>query len=956
MLKRNLSFLKLCFLLFFTDQAKAVTLTSGQTDYATTADITVSGVGISSSLSGTSSSLNKIKNLHIITTGNSGSTSSAYGIRSSGNYNQITNNINAAIVTTGNSGRGISITNNSVVNNLGNITTGGTTSYGIYAGGNNNVVNSFGAISTLNTTSYGIYLNGNGNSAVNSGSINTKVYGVYGNGDANQISNFGIITTTTSSSAHGVYVSAGSASNASASNYSIVNNSGVINSSGNGIYVKDNYTSINNSGSITTAFGSTISAIRNEGDNVIITNSGNINSANYAIYNSGLNTIINNSGNLIGGVRIGSGTLNILGGNIGDEVDGSSNSGSVNIGSSLNLGIIFNQTKSFRDLDILNIKSGSILNSGNNISANKILLDVDSTLNLNDGSSLSALIQGSSNSVGSLNISNSQIIFENGIGISGNSLANLNINYGSSINSSGNIYAANILVGGNLNFLKEDNLTIFGNVAGTGSGLLNIGSQNQIIAGNFSLKDGDYLAVALKNNGVGNLTVSGITSIDANSKLAITTSLNQGYIASGTRYNVINAASGSTINSISDENISVNGGSSNISGLLKFTTIATSNGLILNIDRLPASQITSNQNAENIYRNLNNIGNSSSGKLLEFQEYLGGAGLNGEEITKTLNQLAPTSTKASLATIKNIVTNSAAIIENRLEKINFRNSDEILKNSFWMQGFGQSLAQKQVKDDDGYKANSAGMVIGLDKKVKDDIGIGSSFSFVQSSIKNLDSNKRNSINIYQTNIYGYRNFDKYFIDAVGGFSFNQFNSNRAISAVNSNAKARYYGQTYLVKIKSGFVKNLENDFYISPEISLNFLHNDIASYREKGADQLNLNVGHVAANFLEGQIGLNFGYNSAIYELPEFRKFAANLKISYGYAIINDAPVTVANFIDQKTNFDYTISHQDSSSLKLGTELFAYHKSNTILSVDYGFEHKATLSSHFILMKIKEEF
>ena len=86
MLKRNLSFLKLCFLLFFIDQAKAVTLTSGQTDYATTADITVSGVGISSSLSGTSSSLNKITNLHTITTGNSGSTSSAYGIKTTNNY------------------------------------------------------------------------------------------------------------------------------------------------------------------------------------------------------------------------------------------------------------------------------------------------------------------------------------------------------------------------------------------------------------------------------------------------------------------------------------------------------------------------------------------------------------------------------------------------------------------------------------------------------------------------------------------------------------------------------------------------------------------------------------------------------------------------------------------------------------------------------------------------------
>ncbi|MFK5283057.1 hypothetical protein ACI3PL_26160, partial [Lacticaseibacillus paracasei] len=83
-------------------------------------------------------------------------------------------------------------------------------------------------------------------------------------------------------------------------------------------------------------------------------------------------------------------------------------------------------------------------------------------------------------------------------------------------------------------------------------------------------------------------------------------------------------------------NIFINGNNSNICGLLKFSTTATSTDLVLNIDRLSAAQITQNKNAQNIYQSLSDIGASGGGKLLEFQEYLDSSGLSGEEMRKAL--------------------------------------------------------------------------------------------------------------------------------------------------------------------------------------------------------------------------------------------------------------------------------------------------------------------------------
>jgi uncharacterized protein YhjY with autotransporter beta-barrel domain len=137
---------------------------------------------------------------------------------------------------------------------------------------------------------------------------------------------------------------------------------------------------------------------------------------------------------------------------------------------------------------------------------------------------------------------------------------------------------------------------------------------------------------------------------------------------------------------------------------------------------------------------------------------------------------------------------------------------------------------------------------------------------------------------------------------------------------------------------------------------LNFLRNNISSYNEKGADELNLHVQSVSANFLEGRLGLNLGYVTRISEFPEFKKISTNLKISYGHAFVNDAPTTVAGFQGQSTNFNSQISHVDSESLKLETEFVAYHKDDSTFEVDYSFEHKKTFESHLILVKVRQEF
>ncbi|MBM3579509.1 MAG: autotransporter domain-containing protein [Alphaproteobacteria bacterium] len=180
------------FCLLISSNAAAVSLTSSQTDYTTTDNITTTtnntaGSGIYSSYSGTSSSSRKIANAHVINT----SGSSAYGIRTTGSYNQITNKSDARIDTSNSSGRGISVDDFSSVNNQGAINTLGSSAHGIYLDGNSSSATNSGVISIGNSNAYGINLNGDGQVVTNSGSISAGKYAIYNSGIGNVINNSG---------------------------------------------------------------------------------------------------------------------------------------------------------------------------------------------------------------------------------------------------------------------------------------------------------------------------------------------------------------------------------------------------------------------------------------------------------------------------------------------------------------------------------------------------------------------------------------------------------------------------------------------------------------------------------------------------------------------------------------------------------------------------------------------
>ena len=663
----------------------------------------------------------------------------------------------------------------------------------------------------------------------------------------------------------------------------------------------------------------------------------------------------------------------------------------------LNGGSITGNLSSGNASQLLNLNGGSFngdifLFSGStlNIATTKLNGSVDSnspnssSINLTDNNTFGSTSSlGTANGLSSINISDNKTININGsirtqtLKIGSNATLNL---------GSDNIYANTTSLNGTLNF-SNTNRTINGNIVGSGAGTINLNSASHNIIGNLTLKSGDSININLTNaKTFGKVTVTGITSIDANTNLNVAISPNYSFIASGSKYNIVDGQDGSSINAINDSKININNSNSNKFSLLTFTTNSVNNDLILIASRKPAEAITYDTSSQSAYNVINEIGASATGELKSLQEYLDNSS-SISQVKEVLNSVTTQDTNSIKFSHVNVVNNSVKTAENRMDEIHFasldKNSvnksssaniteasyegnnsnsskksgislgDSLENNGIWAQTFGTAAKQNNINENDGYDSKSLGFAFGYDKEVTKNTSLGLGLSYANSHIKSSDSLKTTNIDTYQINAYSGHSFGKYFLDTVLGFAWNDYTSNRLISSVNRLANSNYQGQTYITKVRSGFVKDIGNGFNITPEASLNFVRNNTDSYTENGAGSVNLDVKSSSSNFLEGRLGLNLGYEMTT---KKHTKISPKISASYGYNFLNNRQTTTSNFVGQTATFNNLSSKNDPKSLKIGGGIDIYGANSFVVSGEYIMEKRNKYQSHSGVLRVRFEY
>jgi outer membrane autotransporter protein len=485
------------------------------------------------------------------------------------------------------------------------------------------------------------------------------------------------------------------------------------------------------------------------------------------------------------------------------------------------------------------------------------------------------------------------------------------------------------------------------------SSKINLSGNSQTISGAFTSASGSAIASTIHSStSVDKLTVSGAASLNSNTKLSLTIS----GITPGSSYTIIDGGSGSSINAITNSNINVNGSGTNRFGKYIFKTAVSGNDLLLNSSL--ASITSSNGNRGAVYDNITNANAGSGGGLYTMQEYIFGDA-SDEAKNAALDSAMPQVDNASNRSIFNSANTSFDLSSNRMQSLysagsGIASGDEVIEKhrNFWIQAFGSNVNQGNTSTSEGYKSDIRGFAFGTDKEISNESLIGISGSYSNSSVKSRSALKQTRINSYQINGYSGYHYKNYFINALAGFVWNEYESNRYIPVTTSTASAKYHGQTYIARAEAGMMQKLKKGFILTPTATITAAHNRVDDFSEDGAGTLNLSVRNKSTDFFEGRAGIalkkNF-YVSNYAVVPEI--FA-----SYGYDFAGSKQRTNSNFVGQTSNFNSSASNIARGSFKSGISTKIYGNETLSFNLDYVFEMRQNYHANSAALKSSYKF
>jgi outer membrane autotransporter protein len=238
-----------------------------------------------------------------------------------------------------------------------------------------------------------------------------------------------------------------------------------------------------------------------------------------------------------------------------------------------------------------------------------------------------------------------------------------------------------------------------------------------------------------------------------------------------------------------------------------------------------------------------------SGVMTALNNLSGAAQANA--IAQTLPAMAGAASQATTSSMQAL----NQVIQGRSSSLRGMSSgDEYIGNrDVWMKGFGSWANQNEVNGVSGYKVNTGGLAIGIDKGLTRKANIGAVFAFSNSGVSSNSSSAPSgvTINSYQAGVYGdYAIHPQLIANAQVDIGMNQNNAYRNITFMGTNANSSYKSYSGHVGTGVKYLMPLSAQNTFIPSVRVDYTTVQSQAYTETGAGALNLSVGQQTYNTL----------------------------------------------------------------------------------------------------------
>lgn len=624
------------------------------------------------------------------------------------------------------------------------------------------------------------------------------------------------------------------------------------------------------------------------------------------------------------------------------------------LGSSAITGAVGANGTGLKEIDV-NGGAGTTVAFSEDVYATTLNIADSGAITIAAGKNLNAAVTTTVNNKGTLSFLGATIVGGD-IGTTASNLEEVNFN-GSTILEHDIAATETKINSGSTVTCNGSNRTVTGDLtlSNTADTVLDIGTTNLTVTGVYTQTANSKLKATIGGTSSGKITATTQNPIvSADSTLELTL---DNYVSNNVEYTVINGPQGAAVGAI---------------------TNITSNSPLLALSANGGDNLVITARRTNTY---DTIATGNAGKAGAVLEGVGASGATGDmatvlaaldtlpstaNIAQALQTVIPvvdgsvtTGTYEALnqfvSTIISHLGNLQNAISTSMGATGISTGSDMLEDiDVWAQGFGSYLHQDERELSDGYNATIWGTIVGFDlPAVLPDLRLGLAGGFAQDFVRSKDNSGRNDVNNYQGTLYGTYVKDAYYIDGAVSFAYNTYDSSRhiAIGNIDRTAKGDYNGQQYSVYTGGGYTFGIKK-FELTPLASFQYTHLRLNSYTETGADALNLKVD--AQDYDAAQTG--FGVKLAYPTKCKDYTFIPEIRFKWLYDWAGDNQQATSVFTGGGGSFATTGFKPAQSSYDFGTKLTLVTKQNVTLSVNYDLELKEDFYAHYGYVNVKYSF
>lgn len=443
----------------------------------------------------------------------------------------------------------------------------------------------------------------------------------------------------------------------------------------------------------------------------------------------------------------------------------------------------------------------------------------------------------------------------------------------------------------------------------------------------------------------GNIDCPGNATVDATDSLAVTVN---GYVPNGTVFTIVDGTGGGGVGDLAAA-ISDN------SALLSFAQDTTDDDDLdiiatrtsLNTVTTPGSGTIAGNALET-----DAAGGNMTTTMGEIDSLTSTA-----QIVRATNELAPNTNEGAILASKNVVTQNALLISDRLAATRgagVATGDEFTENNIWAKGFGTIADQDDRGSEQGYDLGTIGFGVGMDTNVSEQVSLGLAFSYGYSIVDFDASNLGDtSIDSYQGSIYGDYEDGSFYVDGLFAFGMNQYEAGRTITVGGTSygAVSDYWGQQYTGYLECGY-DITRDDLTVTPIASLNYTHLHINDYDEAGAGEKCLAVDDQDYDIFETGLGFKIAHLFTTEDL----NITPDIHGMWYWDMVGDQVDVTARYGGGATSFNTEGNDPAQHRFRIGASVSLLAQENIEVIVGYDLDLKDDYYGHNATIELKYAF